>query len=330
MCANFVIDEDLAEADELEYISKSRIKEWLSCEWRFYKKYVEGKREPENEAMRRGSDIHETFEVFYENARKYVASTGSLPENIREFLPDEVVWEDYREPYVANFIRREEGRKKYLEDKADNGEIDREELSYYWLPVGIEEEGWLDEQSPPWMGYADVMVHAESVPTVMTDDGVVVIDFKTGDTPDEQYREKGIYLEGEFYAMLFDDEYEVAAVAGYYPKDDDFLISPLKKNRRDIIREAVTEMVEAEEPDDYEYNEQPLCAWGSSDDERCPYYEEECESTWAVPIDNKERFVEFCERGLSSAHIAMEMDTTVDAVKYWARKLDREHQLMDM
>lgn len=329
MCANFVIDQELADADELEYISKSRVKEWLVCEWRFYKKYVEGKREPENEAMRRGSDIHETFEDFYHNAKEYVSEHGTLPDDLETLLPKAEQWEEYYEQYVESFVRREEGRLAYLRDKADSGEISNEEVTELWLPVEIESEAWLDFQEPPWMGYADVMVHAESMPTVLSDDGVVIIDFKTGDTPDENYREKGIYLEGEFYAMLFEDEYEVAAVAGYYPKDDDLLISPLKKNRRDVIREAVEGMVGAASPDDYEYKEQPLCAWGEDDDERCPYYEDECESTWAEPIDNKETFVDYCEREMSSAHIAMELGTSVDAVKYWARKLNKDHLLMD-
>lgn len=330
MSANFVIDNELAEADSLEYISKSRVKEWLVCEWRFFKKYVEGKREPENEAMERGSTIHETFEDFYHNAREHVAEHNQLPNDLMEMLPEKDQWVEYQEPYITNFIRREEGRKAYLEDKAEAGQLSEESVTELWLPVEIESEAWLNFQEPPWMGYADVMVHAESMPTVLSDEGIVIIDFKTGNTPDETYREKGIYLEGEFYAMLFEDEYEVAAVAGYYPKDDDLLISPLKKNRRDIIRDAVSDMVSASSPEEYEFEEQPLCAWGAEEDERCPYYEDECESTWAEPVDNKEKFVDYCERGMSSAHIAMELDTSVDAVKYWARKLNKEHLLMDM
>lgn len=329
MCANFVIDEDIAFADELEYISKSRIKEWVTCEWRFYKKYVEGKREPENEAMRRGSTIHEAFEVFYENARKYVESHGQLPADLWELLPDDGEWTAYQDPYITNFLRREEGRRAYLEDKASAGQISDEEVSDYWLPVEIESEAWLDFQEPPWMGYADAILYAESLPTVTADDGVVIVDFKTGDTPDEQYRNKGIYLEGEFYALLFEDEYDVAAVAGYYPKDDDLLISMLDKSRREVIRTAVEEMVAADDESDYEYQEQPLCAWGESDDERCPYYEDECESTWAVPVDEKEQFIAYCDNGFASAHIAMELNTSVEAVKYWAKKFGKEHQLLD-
>jgi len=330
MGANFVIDTELANADELEYISKSRIKEWLTCEWRFYKKYIEGKREPENEAMRRGSAIHETFEEFYHNAEKYVSEHGTLPDDLFELLPEDIDWSDYKDPYITNFIHREEGRRAYLTDKAERGEISKSEIEHYWLPVEIESEAWLEFQEPPWMGYADVMLYAESLPTVVSNEGVVVVDFKTGQTPDETYREKGIYLEGEFYAMLFEDEYNVAAVAGYYPKDDDLLISPLKKSRQDVITEAVSEMVDAESSDDYTYNEQPLCAWGEDDDERCPYYNTECESTWAQPIDEKEKFTSLCDNGFSVAHIAMELNTSVDSVKYWARKLNKTKQIMDM
>jgi len=330
MCANFVIDHDLADADSLEYISKSRIKEWLVCEWRFYKKYVEGKREPENEAMRRGSDIHNAFEDFYINAHEFVDEHGELPDDLRSLLPDRDDWKPYDDPFITNFLNREEGRRLYLEDKAEQGVISDNEVSEFWLPVEIESESWIDFKEPPWMGYADVMLHAESLPTVLDDDGIVIIDFKTGQTPDDQYRDKGIYLEGEFYSMLFEDQYDVAGVAGYYPRDDDLLISPLKKERRDVITEAVREMVDADAPEDYDINEQPLCAWGEDDDERCPYYNEECESTWAVPIDNKDQFVEFCEDEMSVAHIAMELGTTTDAVRYWAKKLNTARFVMDM
>lgn len=330
MCANFVIDEDIAFADELEYISKSRIKEWVTCEWRFYKKYVEGKREPENEAMQRGSTIHEAFEAFYENAQTHVATHNSLPTDLWSLLPSSEEWDGYREPYIESFLRREEGRLAYLRDKARSGEITHDEVVELWLPVEVESEAWLDFQEPPWMGYADAILHSASLPTVPSDEGVVIVDFKTGDTPSEQYREKGIYLEGEFYALLFEDEYDVAAVAGYYPKDDDLLISPLDESRQEVIRTAVADMVDADTPSDYEYVEQPLCAWGESEEERCPYYETECESTWAIPIDNKDEFIKHCDAGLASAHIAMELDTTVEAVKYWAKKLGKEHKLLDV
>lgn len=308
---HLTLDEELAEAEDFEYISKSRITQWKKCPRKFYYKYVLGLREESTEALERGSNIHEIIEEYYENASDYVDEHGEIPEDLLQLLPHEDEYIEYMEPYIANFLEREKERAEYSE----SAEI--------WKPIGIEkyaEKHHLQEDTP-LMGYADVILHAGSLPEIDKNEGVVIIDFKTGNTPDDRYLDEGIYLEGEFYAMLFEEEYNIVGIGGYYPKDNDYLITERKSSRQEDIEDAVQIILDAGmSVEDYEAVEQPLCAWGEGEDERCPYYEM-CESRWAVPIDNREKFEDLQEMGIPSRSIADVMGTSVSAVKYWEHKL---------
>lgn len=305
-------DEELAEAEDFEYISKSRITQWKKCPRKFYYKYVLGLREESTQALERGSDIHEIFEEYYENAREYVDSYGEIPENLLELLPSEDKYMQYMEPYIANFLDRERERADY----AETAEI--------WKPIAVEtyaENHGLNENTH-LMGYADVILHAGSLNEVDEDDGVVIVDFKTGKTPDKKYLNEGIYLEGEFYAMLFKEKYDINGIGGYYPKENDYLITQREAKRQEDIENAVEIIIDSGmSVEDYDAVEQPLCAWGEGEEERCPYYEM-CESTWAAPIDNKEKFEDLNELGVSDWRIADILDTSVNAVQYWQRKLE--------
>lgn len=305
-------DEELAEAEDFEYISKSRITQWKKCPRKFYYKYVLGLREESTEALERGSDIHEIFEEYYENAREYVEEHGEVPEDLLKLLPQEDDYVEYMEPYVANFLEREQERADY----ADSPEV--------WKPIGVEtyaENHDLSEDTH-LMGYADVIIHAGSLNEIDSEDGVVIVDFKTGKTPNKKYLDEGIYLEGEFYAMLFEEKYDIVGIGGYYPKNNDYLITQRDPKRQEDIEDAVEIILDSGMSiEDYEAVEQPLCAWGDGEEERCPYYEM-CESTWAAPIDNREKFEDLNELGVSDWRIADLLDTSVNTVRYWQRKLD--------
>lgn len=307
-------DQELAEAEDFEYISKSRITQWKKCPRKFYYKYVLGLREESTEALERGSDIHEIFEEYYENAQDYVDEHGEIPDNLLDLLPPEEKYMKYMEPYIANFLEREQERAEH----SKNAEV--------WRPIEVEkyaEKHHLDENTPI-MGYADIIFHAGSLHKVEEKEGEVIIDFKTGDTPNKNYLDEGIYLEGEFYAMLFEDEYDIVGIGGYYPKENDYLITKREVKRQDEIKDTVEIMLDSGMSiEDYEAVEQPLCAWGDGEDERCPYYEM-CESSWAEPIDNREKFEDLHSLGVSDWRIADLLETSVNAVQYWKRKLDLE------
>ena len=57
--------------------------------------------------MRRGTDVHETFEDYYAEAEAFVAERGrvpTLPEMAFALLPVSTRWADYTEPYISNFL----------------------------------------------------------------------------------------------------------------------------------------------------------------------------------------------------------------------------------
>lgn len=256
-----------APSDELPYISKSRLTTYKTCGRKFFYNYIKGLRPPENFAMKRGTTIHEVFEDYYGNVVEAVENGEELAD-LMEYLPDDTErWRDFTVPYISNFLMWEYRRLAAAPSRNE------------WLPVGIEAEGWDEHQNPPWMGYADAILNACSIPEVPAENGVVVVDFKTGKTPDKKYRDEGIFLEGEYYAMLFEDEWDMAAVAGYYPRNDDFITAPLDGRRRDSIVKMVREMNESREKEDFPTEPQPLCKWGEGDDEQCDYYDI-CPSQW--------------------------------------------------
>ncbi|MDQ2052972.1 PD-(D/E)XK nuclease family protein, partial [Natronolimnohabitans sp. A-GB9] len=123
------------------------------------------------------------------------------------------------------------------------------------------------------------ILKAASVPQVDADEGVVIVDVKTGKTPKEQYRDDGIFLEGQYYSMLFEDDWNIAAVAGYFPMNDDFLVSELDDERRSRIDKYIEEMTAGNDREDFPIKEQPLCKWGEGDDQQCDFYNI-CSSRW--------------------------------------------------
>lgn len=306
---------------QIPYVSKSRIKKFITCPEKFYFSYIKGLKGPETGAMRRGTNIHETIEDYYLNVTEYVDETGEFPEDLVAFLPNTDRWADYLEPYITNFLVFEMRRMDLCKDRT---------LSpHEWLPVEIEAEEWLEdpldynEKAIPWMGYADAIYRDRTVPGVEPNGGVVVVDFKTGKTPDKKYRNEGIYLEGEYYAMLFESVWDVSAVAGYYPRNDDLIVSPLRANRREKIREVVHgfQSFNVETPDHLEIDEQPLCRWGTGDDEACPYYNM-CSSTFGEPLKHADRTRALHEKGYTKAEIADDLGCDFGAVSYAFYKLD--------
>ncbi len=253
---------------ELPYISKSRVTTYKTCPRKFYFSYIKGLRGPSNFYMKRGTRIHTAFETYYENILDVWYDEGVVYDDLSLYLPEDTMgWGDFTEPFISNFLLFENRRRDAVDDPAA------------FLPVGIEAEGWDEQTSPPWMGYADAILQAESVPEVETDEGVVIVDFKTGKTPDPKYRDDGIFLEGEYYAVLFEDEWDIAAVAGYFPKNDDFIVSPLDDERRERIFRYVSEMTASELRENFPIKEQPLCKWGPEEDSQCDFYEI-CPSRW--------------------------------------------------
>lgn len=303
------------EADEYElpYISKSRLMSWVKNPEHFRLKYLEGIREPENDAMVRGRRIHETFEYYY-NARAEVPSVTMFDS---QTLPEErALWADFVEPYLTNFALWEKRRWEAAGRDPDK-----------FLPIGIEEEAWNDDiidAGPEWMGLADVLLPAASVPEVPTDDGVVVVDFKTGKVPQEKYRGDGIYMELAYYEMLFEDEYDIVGGAAYYPKADRLLVRPPQGHRKDVL-EAGEELVDAcaEYEGDMKFrtNEGPLCKWGFGDDEESAFYGICSQCSWGAPAKNENAFRQMVDEGYSAREIADELGCSPNAAQYWRHKL---------
>lgn len=306
-----------AEPGEIPYVSKSRVKKWLTCQEQFNFAYLKGYKEPGNVYTRRGTNVHTLFEDYYERAAEHVAANGDYPtsDEMVGFLGDPTEYADYLVPFVANFLAFEHRRVRDSPDPET------------WLPVEVEAEGWVEDpldygdDGIPLMGYADAIYPAACFPEVKATEGVVIVDFKTGKVPNEKYRDEGIYLEGEFYALLFEDEYDVTGVAGYYPKADELIVSPLKEARRQLVYDVVLAMheISGNAPDHLPISEQPLCYWG--EDGQCPYYDI-CGSRWGEPLKHADVTRDMIARGASEGEIADELGCSINHVRYAKRKLD--------
>lgn len=304
---------------ELPYLSKSRLMTWYEVPEHFRLKYLEGIKEPENQAMRRGTDIHESFEAYYE----HVLETESYPPKpISEGLPDNhQKWADYLTPYVANFFVWEHDR--WLAAGRDEDD---------YLPISIEEEIWTDSQhpygGPEWMGLADVIVPSASVRQVEADEGVTIIDFKTGKVSAEKYRHPGIYTELEYYTMLFEEKYNVTGAAIYYPKEHEVVTLPQDEDYRSDIIFTSGELLEAaatyDGGDTFDVDPGPLCQWSFDDEDSSAYYGVCSQCTWAEPARNEGRFRELIEKGYSDTEIAEEIGCEPGESSYWRWKIQNE------
>jgi len=304
---------------ELPYVSKSRVMQWVKNPEHFRLKYLEGVREPETDAMRRGTHIHESIEHYYNACRRY---QRKLRPAESEALPDtRGQWAKYIEPYLSNFFRWEAERWA----KADSTDG--------YLPVAVEEEHWRDDlldMGPPWMGIADAVLPAESVPSVPSTDGVVIVDFKTGSVPYEDYRQDGIFTELAYYQVLFEDEYDIVATAAYYPREHETLVQPTWTDASERARENVfanaKELIEVTAGYDgatkFEANEGPLCGWSPDADDRSAFYGLCSQCTWNVPVENEETFRQMVDEGYSTGEIADDLGTSKRAVSYWKNKLN--------
>ena len=278
----------------LEHISKSRIKTYLQCPRKFFYSYWCGNRTPGSYHTEKGSQIHRAYETFHLNLIEYVEEHGERPETYSELMGPWEDWAQWLEPHIRNFWQFEDERWELAVDYAiakfnelddpRDGKTVMEYALEAWLPLGVEVEGRLEGDDVPignlpWMGYADALLHAATVPGVEAEEGVVIVDYKTGKVQDEQYRHKGIYLEGEFYGWLFENEldYEIAGVAGYYPQEDELVVSPYPdEDRRHIIRKSVLGMQMKPEIGNYDLETGPLCHYGHG---KCFFYDQ-CPSTW--------------------------------------------------
>lgn len=311
---------DAAGEYELPYISKSRVMQWIKNPEHFRLKYLEGIEPTETDAMVRGTRIHEAFEHYYD----YTLDNNAFPEDVVDGLPeDRQLWADFIEPYITNFLKWETGRREAVENESE------------YLPLAVEEERWIDpvlglDGEPEWMGLADVILPAESLPAAPVDGGVVIVDFKTGSVPDPEYRDEGIFTELAYYRLLFGDKYNVVATAAYYPRENETLVQPAftdaAAEAKDRVFKAVTEMVQAVNDYDgsqkFEAKEGPLCKWGLDEDQESDFYGICSQCTWGVPAKNPATFEAMVEEGYSDGKIADEMGTSVDAVNYWKYKMD--------
>ena len=250
----------------LDYVSKSRIKTYKTCPKKFYLKYWCQNSPPSTEPLRKGSHLHETFEVWHERVAEYISMFGQFPDEFWEFIPD---WFSlkYLDPFMGNFWSFEQDR------------LSRANSLDEYVPVSVEEEAWL--QNPPsgdipWMGSADLIVNSSTLPG-FDGDGVVILDYKTGSVPDEEYRDEGIYLEQEFYAVLFEEKYDVDGIAAYYPKEDVLLEADLFEERREEVKRTALALQEPPTDDNFPKNEQPLCHYGHGS---CYFHNNGCSSRW--------------------------------------------------
>lgn len=316
-----------AQEGELPYISKSRLLTYVKCPRNFYYTYVLGRRSEETDAMRQGTRVHYTYEVYYENLLE-AAKDGSLgfptePKDLTRYLPDDVLlwadWTDMVSSFIAWEMERLNTAKEYVDEIGYDSEPEYWGLvKKNWLPDGVEAEGWLEKDGPDWMGFADVIVPSASIKEVSGNDGVVIVDFKTGSTPDPDYREKGIFLQGEYYGIIFEQDYTIDGVAGYYPKNHDFLVEEPSLDRRALVHQNITEINELmnttgpdmnPEMEDFGISPGALCHWG---DGKCDNYDD-CESDWGEGFENPETFKAMVESGYEQDAIAEHMEIET----YW-------------
>jgi len=290
----------------LDYVSKSRVKTYEQCPYKFFVKYWCEHRGPPTLATERGTIVHELFEDFHLNALDDLSGAARLPESFREWMPDSVNLAQWTE-WLAGFYKYEHDRRQRAEKEAESvvqslpasvaHQPDSEKVAReLWKPAEVEAEFWLGDppqdydgepdyvaEGPPvpgapWMGRLDALLPSQSLPEV-EGGGHTVLDYKTGSAPTVKYEGapflpeilEGYYREGEFYGMLAEPHYDIDAVAFFFPKDDEIIVSKfgVKKERRFRLKKAALGMQEPPAdfdkdgvPENFDFEPQNLCHWG--------------------------------------------------------------------
>lgn len=308
-----------------EYVTKSAVKDWTKCKRYFYYSRVKNIETEDIEAMKTGRDIHEIIEQYYKHVRSYCSNNDAEPEALIDFIAQvDKDWKKYIDPYITNFLGFE-SRRLSTAKEATSGD-DNRTWQEGWLPVTVEESTWnsITETAPVISGYVDAIIPACSFKRIDRTDGYVVVDFKTGTKGNySSHEEGGVLLDVGFYRMLFEDEYDIVGVCGYYPKNNEIILEKTESDRKEFIIDKIESMSDANPEDisDYPINTQPLCAWGEDDESRCDYYDR-CDSNWAAPIDNEKQMIQMIQDDMQVEDIADELDTTKDSVRFWINRED--------
>jgi hypothetical protein len=257
----------------LDWVSKSRIKTYKQCAFKFFLKYWCENRPPGTIHTERGGQIHEAFEIFHENLNDYIEEHGEVPERFTPLMPDDFGLTSQWLDYIGNFwqfeLRRlDESHRSaaFAESRVPSGTFDLDKAQLQsWDPLEVEAEFWMgeppesydgdpdyvnDDGPPvgdiPWMGKADVVLNSASVPGV-TGSGVTIIDYKTGSCPTIKYEGapfldevmEDVFLETEYYGWMAEHVYDIDAVGIYYPRNDELVVGEYGvKERRFQIKDA--------------------------------------------------------------------------------------------
>lgn len=279
---------------EPQHISKSRVKKVHTCEAQYRMSYVEGHKAPENKHMRKGSELHAAFEHYYGAAKQQgafddvKATWEEVTDRIIDILPGATddLWGNFSSSHVLSFVGFEADRILRKSERLTFPAVEQE--------VRWENAGFAD--GVPLMGYVDAIYPAEGFPWTDNDDGVTIVDFKTGSVPDEDYRwDGGIYTELSFYDMVVRNgtDYDVTGLAAYYPQEDEVLTL----NVEEACDRGHVEVVEGtkqilrihDEPDSARAEANPLCCYGDEKGQQCEFYAPNkevdfeagvCESDW--------------------------------------------------
>jgi RecB family exonuclease len=260
-------------SDHLPHISKSRIKTFLKCPRKFAYKYLAGERASENFYMRRGTHIHDAFEEYHHNLKAFVAANQTFPASLTDLMGPATEWFEFIDwigPFFDWELQRYETARANIKTK--------HKALGAWTPHSLEKSLTIEDPPVgdlPWLGPYDALLDARSVREIKSNEGYVVVDYKTGKLPKKEYRDSGIHVDLEFYAWMLEQEgFNVAGAIGMYPTADGNVVRSMPNEQtRDTITEVIEDLHElAVTRSDFEINEQPLCDW-------CDY-QPQCPSTW--------------------------------------------------
>lgn len=188
-----------------KYWSKSRLKCFRECPYRYKLRYIDGVKGKTAEITNKGIILHELFDVFYKNYDK----TKTLIQNIEDaqikIKRDVDFWEEYA-MHVDAFISMNKNKiELYSQDK--------------FMPIYTE----MKIEAKGWKGIIDRID--------MIDDKVILLDYKTSTGYDMSKYIDELLL----YAWLFQEEksINVTHVGIFFTKNNNLVIEEI--SQKDIL-----------------------------------------------------------------------------------------------
>ena len=251
-------------------ISKSSLNTFEFCRKQYEFSYIEGRKSEPNAAMARGSAVHNSYEVFYNNFELKKAEDLDS-NNLYDYCMGLFPIDEHNEIYQT--------MAAFETERFNSAKISKSLDDY--LPVGNEvmcnakleiKKGQHRLGRQEFTLQRDYTVHLQGIidRVFREGDGFIPVELKTGAWKNPAQKRTSMRKEMAFYKVLMDADPDcnmdpVTHWAWYYPDSNYFEVEPVKSRHVNDVPKRIAKLIHAYEqeifPAEYFYKKCQYCAF---------------------------------------------------------------------